>query len=127
LLRDDERAQSLADMMGSATALVMRGNGAVVVGESIEEAVSYAWFLEDSARLELSVRSANFKPEEGVLSLDEIRDRQVKVGVFERMWRYLTCGDPETDMAQDLPINALGEDNEIACDDAELELYHFVV
>ena len=127
LLRDDERAQSLADMMGSATALVMRGNGAVVVGESIEEAVSYAWFLEDSARLELSVRSANFKPEEGVMSLDEIRDRQVKVGVFERMWRYLTCGDPETDMAQDLPISAPSEDNEIACDDAELELYHFVV
>lgn len=129
LLRDDDRAQSLADMMGSATALVMRGNGAVVVGESIEEAVSYAWFLEDSARLELSVRSANFIPEAGVLSDDEIRDRQVKIGVFERMWRYLTADDPETDRVSETLVGSVNNLNGgiVDDDDAELELYHFVV
>ncbi|AKH70358.1 ribulose-5-phosphate 4-epimerase-like epimerase or aldolase [Spongiibacter sp. IMCC21906] len=96
LLRNDEAAQALADLMGERTALVMRGNGAVVAAETLEEAISYAWFLEDTARLELSVRSAGFSPEEGLLDEDEVRDRQVMSGnVFGRMWQFLTDGDPE--------------------------------
>lgn len=96
LLRNDEAAQALGDLMGENPALVMRGNGAVVAAETLEEALTYAWFLEDTARLELSVRSAGFDPEQGLLSDDEVRDRQVKTGnVFGRMWQYLTHADPE--------------------------------
>lgn len=96
LLRNDEAAQALGDMLGNRVALVMRGNGAVVAAESIEEAISYAWFLEDTARLELAVRSAGFAPDQGLLSEDEVRDRQVKTGnVFGRMWQFLTHEDPE--------------------------------
>ena len=95
LLRNDDAAHALAELMGNGIAVVMRGNGAVVAAESLEEAVSYAWFLEDTARLELSIRASGFSPESGLLSDDEVRDRQVKTGnVFGRMWQYLTHGDP---------------------------------
>src|SRR3546814_1378072 len=57
LLRDDAAAAGLADLLGDAPALVMRGNGAVVVGEGLPQAVTLAWFLEDAARVERSVRA----------------------------------------------------------------------
>lgn len=96
LLRNDEAAKELSKLLGQRIAVVMRGNGAVVAAESLQEAVSYAWFLEDTARLELTIRSAGFDPESGLLSSEEVVDRQVKTGnVFGRMWEYLTDGDPE--------------------------------
>ena len=42
----------------TARAIVMRGNGAVAVGASLEEAVVMAWYLEDAARVELAVLGA---------------------------------------------------------------------
>src|SRR3546814_9599505 len=50
LLRDDKAAARLADLMNAAPALVMRGNGAVTVGETLPQEVTVAWFLEDAAR-----------------------------------------------------------------------------
>lgn len=96
LLRDDKTAEELVNAMGDSPAIIMRGNGAVVSGESIEEALAYAWFLEDAARVEVSIRSMGIDPSEGLLSDDEIIARQVKSGnVYERMWQHLTDGDPE--------------------------------
>ncbi|AMO67486.1 decarboxyl [gamma proteobacterium BDW918] len=96
LLRNDEAAKALVELMAKRPALVMRGNGAVIAAASLEEMLSYAWFLEDTARLELQVRAANFAPEQGCLDQDEIRDRHVTTGnVFGRMWQYLTLEDPE--------------------------------
>ena len=96
LLRNDESAKALVELMAKRPALVMRGNGAVIAAESLEEMLSYAWFLEDSARLELQIRAANFAPEDGCLDKDEVRDRQVTSGnVFGRMWQHLTMADPE--------------------------------
>ena len=37
----------------------MRGNGLVVVADSLAQVVSLIWYLEDAARTELAVRSAN--------------------------------------------------------------------
>ena len=97
LLRDDDSAEQLVDHMGSCNAVVMRGNGAVVAGESLEETLAYAFFLEDAARVELEVRGMGYGQNDFLLSPDEITARQVKAGrVFDRMWRYLTDGDPET-------------------------------
>lgn len=97
LLRDDAMASEMIAYMGDSPAIIMRGNGAVVVGQSIEEALTLAWFLEDAARVEVAVRSMGFKPEQGLLSPEEIVARQVRTGrVFERMWRHLTDGDPES-------------------------------
>src|SRR3546814_7349499 len=60
LLRDDKAAARLADLMNAAPALVMRGNGAVTVGETLPQAVTLAWFLEDAARVERDVRAMGF-------------------------------------------------------------------
>jgi HCOMODA/2-hydroxy-3-carboxy-muconic semialdehyde decarboxylase len=93
LLRNDEAAAQLAAMLGDSPAIVMRGNGAVVTGATIQQAVTLAWFLEDAARIERDVRAMGFAPETGLLDAEEIAARQVWAGgVAERMWDYLTSG-----------------------------------
>ena|GEM_PF-182648 len=103
LLRDDGLAAELAAHLGDAPSIVLRGNGAVAVGPSIELAVGFAWCLEDAARVERWVRSmANGAAlDDACLARDEIGLRQVSSGsVFERLWDYLAGGDPEA-LAQD--------------------------
>lgn len=91
LLRNDEAAAALAQMLGDAPAIVMRGNGAVVAAETMPKAASLAWFLEDAARIERDVRAMGFAPESGLLDPSETADRQVWSGqVAERMWDWLT-------------------------------------
>lgn len=91
LLRDDESAARLAAALGDQNAIVMRGNGAVVVADSLEKAVTLSWFLEDAARIERDVRAMGFLPETGLLSGEEIVSRQVYAGnVIERMWTWMT-------------------------------------
>ena len=91
LLRDDATAGALADALGDAPALVMRGNGAITVGATLPQAVTLAWFLEDAARVERDVRAMGLDPDAGLLSADEIAARQVWAGgVVERMWLHLT-------------------------------------
>jgi HCOMODA/2-hydroxy-3-carboxy-muconic semialdehyde decarboxylase len=89
LVRDDERAGAVARTLGSARAVVLRGNGAVVVGASLEEACVLAWYLEDAARVELDVLASG---EPGnVLSPAEAADRATMQGrIVERMWDWLT-------------------------------------
>jgi HCOMODA/2-hydroxy-3-carboxy-muconic semialdehyde decarboxylase len=94
LLRDDTLAAALATALGDAPAIVMRGNGAIVVGETLPQAVTLAWFLEDCARVEERVRASGADPRQGLLTQDEIAARQgFSGGVVERMWAYLT--DPD--------------------------------
>jgi HCOMODA/2-hydroxy-3-carboxy-muconic semialdehyde decarboxylase len=88
LLRDDGLAAQLADAIGSGPAIVMRGNGAITVGDTLEKAVTLAWFLEDAARVEERVRAIG-----GTRTLEpaESAARQgFAGGVVERMWAYLT-------------------------------------
>lgn len=58
LVRDDGSAAAVAAMMGHAPAIVLNVNGAVTVGETPEQALALAWFLEDAARVELATLSA---------------------------------------------------------------------
>jgi HCOMODA/2-hydroxy-3-carboxy-muconic semialdehyde decarboxylase len=96
LLRDDAAALRLADAMGPAKAIVMRGNGAVVVGTSLVEAVALSWFLEEAARVEVALMQMGQDGDHSLLSADEVTARQVTAGrVYERMWDYLSFGDPE--------------------------------
>ena len=89
LVRDDERAAAVARTLGGARAIVLRGNGAVVVGASLEEACVLAWYLEDAARVELDVLASG---EPGnILSPAEAADRATMQGrIVERMWDWLT-------------------------------------
>ncbi|RUT77603.1 class II aldolase/adducin family protein [Marinobacter sp. NP-6] len=96
LLRNDDLAQQLAARLANEVALVMRGNGAVTVGSSIESAMCLAWCLEDSAKIERYVSELADATEESLLAEHEVSARQVSSGrVFERLWEYLTAGDPE--------------------------------
>jgi HCOMODA/2-hydroxy-3-carboxy-muconic semialdehyde decarboxylase len=96
LLRDDTAAARLAEALGDGKALVMRANGAVVVGASLVEAVSLSWFLEEAARVEVGLMQMGQDGDHTLLSADETVARQVVAGrVYERMWEYLSHGDPE--------------------------------
>lgn len=94
LVRNDDQAVQLAQAMGQAPAIVMRGNGVVTAGPSLEEAVVLTWYLEDAARIEIECQTF---PEEPVgLTEQEVQVRRTRAGrIFERMWDYLTFGDPE--------------------------------
>lgn len=98
LLRDDERAAQLAQTLGDAPSLVMRGNGAVTAAASIELAACFAWCLEESARVERNVRAltGELAGASGRLTDEETLQRQVAGGaVFDRLWDYLASDDPE--------------------------------
>ena len=98
LLRADDSASALAEVLADRAAIVMRGNGVVVVADSLPRAVGLTWYLEDAARLELAVLSAGLEASSVVLTPDECRRRATAAGgIFERMWQYLTTGDPESD------------------------------
>ncbi len=93
LIRDDERASAVAVELGGARAIILRGNGAVVVGTSVQEACVLAWYLEDSARVELDVLAAG---ESGIVfGPEEAAARATMQGrIFERMWDWMTRDEP---------------------------------
>lgn len=97
LVRDDTAAEKVAEMMDDHAAIVLRGNGAVTAARSLEAAASLAFFLEDAARVELSLlpaTAAGIAPQ--IYTDDEAARRAVTEGaLFERMWQYLCLGDPE--------------------------------
>ena len=96
LLRDDAAARRLAESMDRSNAIVMRANGAVVVGASMIEAVALSWFLEEAARVEVALMQMGQDGDHTLLTPDETKARQVTAGrVYERMWEYLTFGDSE--------------------------------
>ena len=96
LIRDDARAAGAIDAMGDSAGLLMRGNGAVVAGASLEEATGLAFYLDDMCRIELAALAAGLGQTAPVISPDEAAARATRAGrIFERMWDHLTFGDPE--------------------------------
>lgn len=96
LVRDDARAKAVIDVMGDRNAVVMRGNGAVVAANNLQQVVTLTWYLEDAAKLELAVLAAGLESNSVVLSAQECSTRAIGTGgIFERMWEYLCAGDPE--------------------------------
>jgi HCOMODA/2-hydroxy-3-carboxy-muconic semialdehyde decarboxylase len=94
LVRNEPSAAALAERMGAARAIVMRGNGAITVGATLEEAVALAWYLEDAARVELAVLNTGLEPL--VFTTEEVRDRAIDVGsMLRRMWNWMSADDPE--------------------------------
>lgn len=99
LLRDDAQAAALAEQLGKSHALVMRGNGAIVVGGSLVEALTLNFYLEDAARIELQLLTAGVADHAPLLSHAEAQQRATNSGrIFERMWDYLTAGDAELNL-----------------------------
>ncbi|MFD1881079.1 class II aldolase/adducin family protein [Paracoccus pacificus] len=97
LVRDDDRARGVAATMGAAPAILLRGNGVVTAGATLEEAVVLAWYLEEACRVELDVLAAGLVDEPPTYTLETAATRATKAGlIFERMWEFLTAGDPES-------------------------------
>jgi HCOMODA/2-hydroxy-3-carboxy-muconic semialdehyde decarboxylase len=97
LLRSDRQAQALAETLGAGRGILMRGNGVVTAGSSLEEAVVLTWYLEDAARIELDVLASGQSETAPVFSEGEARARATWDGrIRERMWEFLTADDIET-------------------------------
>ncbi|RTL47538.1 MAG: class II aldolase/adducin family protein [Rhodocyclaceae bacterium] len=96
LVRNDDAARGVAQLLGQDSALVLNINGAITVGETPAQALGLAWLLEDAARVELIVQGA--APETPPLPLDQARQRATwQGGIAERLWDYMTRDDPEAD------------------------------
>lgn len=96
LLRSDEQAARLAETLGDARAVVMRGNGVIVTGATVEESIVMTFFLEEAAKTELALLGAGGDAEAVVYTDEQVEARAIGTGrIFERMWEYLTLGDPE--------------------------------
>jgi HCOMODA/2-hydroxy-3-carboxy-muconic semialdehyde decarboxylase len=55
-----------------------------------------AFFLEESAKTELAVMASGQEASSVIYSPEQSKARAVSSGrIFERMWDYLTAGDPE--------------------------------
>lgn len=96
LLRNDASAARLAELLGDQHAVIMRGNGAVIAGDTIQKALTLTWYLEDAARVELDCLASGSDNNVNLLSKEDCAGRAVFSGnIIERMWDYLTAGDPE--------------------------------
>lgn len=96
LIRSDAQAQAVIDTMGENAAVVMRGNGAVVAADTLEAMVAFTWYLEDAARVDLDVLALEAAMPAAVLDGAECAARATRSGrIIERMWEYLSAGDPE--------------------------------
>ena len=104
LVRSEEQAAGVVDALGDAPAVVMRGNGSVVCGPSLEAAVVLTWYLEDAARIDLALLGAGLDSPDARLTEREAAARATLAGgIFERMWAWLTHGDDEAEPMQPSP------------------------
>ncbi|HLN04978.1 MAG TPA: class II aldolase/adducin family protein [Acidimicrobiales bacterium] len=89
LVADWSAGEQLARTLGGASALLLRGNGRVVVGSSVEEACARAILLEESARIQLAARSAGLEPR--YLTAEEMEDAVrdlANPGQVKRVWDH---------------------------------------
>lgn len=85
-----ELGRKVADTLGSYKAVLLKGHGVAVVGESIEDATVSAVSLERSAQLELTASTLGQVRE---IPLDELTDELVSVGLtknefVQAQWDY---------------------------------------
>lgn len=92
LIRDPERAAALAAQLAGGRAIVLRGNGAVTVGATLREAACHAFFLEDAARVELSVLATG-QPATAYSAEQAARRGSGEGPLYDRMWEFLVGDD----------------------------------
>jgi HCOMODA/2-hydroxy-3-carboxy-muconic semialdehyde decarboxylase len=87
LIRSQEAGEELAERLGDAGGVIMRGNGAVTVGTSVGAAVARMWVLEVSAEINRTAAAAG-TPQ--VLGEEEFSYwESVSEEILERIWSYL--------------------------------------
>ncbi len=95
LILSDEQGESLARAMGNGVACVLRGHGAVTVGDSPEKAMLNMIYLEEQARLNLAAvmtvgRNYSGIPAEQVgRFLESMQGSSQRQKIGQRLWEYL--------------------------------------
>ena len=87
LIRGREAGEALAEDLGNAGGIVMRGNGAVTVGASVGTAAARMWVLERSAEMNQVAASAGTPHplgEEEFTYWESVSEE-----ILERIWSYL--------------------------------------
>jgi len=91
LIRGREAGEALAEGLGRAGGIVMRGNGAVTVGKSVGAAVARMWVLEVSAEINRTAAAAGTPR---VLNEEEFSYwESVSEEILQRIWTYLKTDD----------------------------------
>ncbi|MCA1719020.1 MAG: class II aldolase/adducin family protein [Actinobacteria bacterium] len=91
LIRGREAGEALAEDLGNAGGIVMRGNGAVTVGTSVGAAAARMWVLERSAEMNQVAASAGTpRPlgEEEFAYWESVSEE-----ILERIWGYLKSSE----------------------------------
>jgi ribulose-5-phosphate 4-epimerase/fuculose-1-phosphate aldolase len=89
------RAGEIARLLGDAKALMLRGHGAVVVGQSIREVCMLGLFLEESARLQTEAMRLGTPMFMERDVAEKIAKRTFKPASVERAWEHFAakCAD----------------------------------
>src|ERR1051325_8770769 len=87
-----ERAAEIAELLGSAKAILLRGHGAVVVGKTIREAAILALFLEESARLQTEAMKLGKPIFLDPAAAEKVAKRTFKPASTERAWEHYSAG-----------------------------------
>lgn len=90
LIATPELGAEVAAFLGEREAILLRGNGTIVVGESIPQAVAKAIFLEESALLQYRAQALPQATWPIFLSEEEVRRRRLSDLPHEpiRAWEY---------------------------------------
>jgi ribulose-5-phosphate 4-epimerase/fuculose-1-phosphate aldolase len=91
LIRGREAGEALAEDLGNAGGIVMRGNGAVTVGTSVGAAAARMWVLERSA--EMNQMAANAGTPRPLVEEEFAYWESVSEEILERIWSYLRTTD----------------------------------
>lgn len=83
-----ERAAEIANLLGPAKAVILRGHGAVVVGHSIREVCMLALYLEESARLQVEAMKLGEPKFVSQTEAERIAKRTFKPASTERAWEH---------------------------------------
>jgi ribulose-5-phosphate 4-epimerase/fuculose-1-phosphate aldolase len=83
-----ERAAEIAQILGPAKAVILRGHGAVVVGKNIRESCILALYLEESARLQVEAMKLGEPKFVSQSEAERIAKRTFKPASTERAWEH---------------------------------------
>ena len=83
-----ERAAEIANLLGPAKAVILRGHGAVVVGHSIREVCMLALYLEESAHLQVEAMKLGDPRFVSQTEAERIAKRTLKPASTERAWEH---------------------------------------
>jgi ribulose-5-phosphate 4-epimerase/fuculose-1-phosphate aldolase len=89
LITTEEQGRAVAQTMGQSCGILLRGNGAVVVGKNVRQACVRAVYLEESAQLNLLARHVG-RPQ-GFSEEETARRRRWFEQEEERAWDYLAA------------------------------------